>query len=48
MTEDAKIEFASTISRIKDDLWSLKFEMKAQKSAIEAILIKLKEIQDAE
>jgi archaellum component FlaC len=47
MTEDQKIEFNSTISRIKDDLCSLRFELKAQKSQIQEILTKLKELANA-
>ena len=45
MTEDERIEWKSTINRIKDDLWSLKFELKSQKELINQITEKLKEIQ---
>ena len=44
MTEDERIEWKSTINRIKDDLWSVRFELKAQKELIKQIEDKLKEI----
>ena len=46
MTEE-QVERAAIISRIQDDLWSLKFELKAQKNLIAQIEQKLQEIADA-
>lgn len=44
MTEVERIEFNTLINRIKDDLWSVRFELKAQKDLIKQIEDKLQEI----
>jgi len=45
--EDEAIEARSVIARIKDDLYSVRFELKAQKTLIEEMLNRLKEMEDA-
>lgn len=45
MTEDDKIEREGLFRRIQDDLWSVRFELKAQRDLIKQIQEKLKEIE---
>lgn len=46
MNEEERIELYSTLNRLKDDLWSVRFELKAQKDLLKAIEDKLKPLKE--
>ena len=46
MNESERIELYSTINRIKDDLISVRWDLKAQASSLKLIEEKLKELEN--